>query len=181
METKECIKGRRSCRRFGEEKVDKDTLDSIVKLASYSPSWKNTQVVRYNVVENRSMLEAIAQDCILGFEYNAKTIRGCAALVVVSVVTGRCGYERDGSYTTSKGDRWEMFDAGIAAQTFCLAAHEAGVGSVIMGIFDDSKIANVIQLPKEQQVAALIAIGYPSMQPDMPPRKEVEQLVNYIK
>ena len=30
-----------------------------------------------------------------------------------------------------------MFDAGIAAQTFQLAAHECGIGSVVMGIFDE--------------------------------------------
>jgi hypothetical protein len=62
----------------------------------------------------------------------------------MTCVTGRCGYERDGSFSTPKGDRWEMFDAGIAAQTFCLAAHEMGLGTVIMGVFDENKVNEVI-------------------------------------
>jgi butyrate kinase len=44
----------------------------------------------------------------------------------IQYVAKRSGYERDGSFSTSKGEGWEMFDAGIATQTFCLAAHEKG-------------------------------------------------------
>ena len=44
-----------------------------------------------------------------------------------------------------KGDRWQMFDAGIASQSFCLAAYEQGLGSVILGIFDDAKVASIIR------------------------------------
>ena len=95
------------------------------------------------------------------------------------MVKNRSGYEKDGSYTTSKEDRWEMFDAGIATQTFCLAAHEQGVGSVIMGIFDETKIAEVIDVPEGQQVAALIAIGYPVFEPEAPKRKEVSELLSF--
>ncbi len=50
------------------------------------------------------------------------------------------GYEHDGTFSTPQNDRWEVFDAGIATQTFCLAAHAKGVGSVILGIFDEEKI-----------------------------------------
>lgn len=53
----------------------------------------------------------------MDFKYNANTIRHCPLLMVVAIVHGRSGFERDGSYSTSKEDRWEMFDAGIATQT----------------------------------------------------------------
>lgn len=179
METMECIKTRRSCRAFTEERVSHEVLEEIVGAAAYAPSWKNTQITRYVVVEDKEKMKEIADDCILGFAYNANTINQAAALVVVSMVTGRSGYERDGSYTTSKEDRWQNFDAGIATQTFCLAAHEKGLGTVIMGIFDDAKVAKVVELPDNQQVAALIAIGYPKATPDTPPRKAVEELLSY--
>ena len=179
MEAMECIKTRRSCRKFKEEVVPHEVLGTIVGAAAYAPSWKNTQITRYIVVEDREKIEKIATDCVLGFEYNTKTIRNCADLVVVTMVKNRSGYEKDGSYTTSKEDRWEMFDAGIATQTFCLAAHEQGVGSVIMGIFDETKIAEVIDVPEGQQVAALIAIGYPVFEPEAPKRKEVSELLSF--
>jgi nitroreductase len=95
-------------------------------------------------------------------------------------VEKRSGFERDGSCTTSKGSDWEMFDAGIAAQTFCLAANEKGLGTCIMGIFDDAAVAEAINLPEGQKVGALIAIGYPAEEPAAPARKEVEQLVQFL-
>ena len=64
-----------------------------------------------------------------------------------------------------------MFNAGIAAQTFCLAAHEKGIGTCIMGIFDEYKIADVIGLPENQKVGVIIAAGYPDEEPTAPPRK----------
>lgn len=180
METIECIKSRRSIRRFKEEKVDHDTIQKIIEAARMSPSWKNTQVVRYNIVEDKSILENIANNCVLDFEYNQKTISKAPQLVVISMVEKRCGYERDGSFTTSKEDRWEMYDAGIASQTFCLAAHDMGIGTVILGIFDEEKIAKEISLPEGQKVAALIAMGCPNQECEAPKRKEVEELVRYL-
>lgn len=180
MEAIECIKTRRSIRKFTEEAVSHEVMEEIVGVAAYAPSWKNTQIARYIVVEDAAKKSAVAQNCVLGFEYNAKTIEGAPALVVVTMVKNRSGFERDGSYTTSKEDRWEMFDAGIATQTFCLAAHEKGLGTVIMGIFDEAKIAEVIDIPEGQQVAALIAIGHPAIEPEVPKRKEVADLVSFM-
>lgn len=180
MEAIECIKTRRSIRKFTKETVPHEVMEAIVSVAAYAPSWKNTQITRYIVVEDAEKKSAIAKDCVLGFEYNSHTIEDAPALVVVTMVKNRSGYEKDGSYTTSKEDRWEMFDAGIATQTFCLAAHEKGLGSVILGIFDEAKIAEVIEIPEGQQVAALIAIGYPAIEPEVPKRKEVSELVSFV-
>lgn len=180
MEAIECIKTRRSIRKFTNEMIPHEVVEEIVSVASYAPSWKNTQITRYIVVEDAAKKSAIAKDCVLGFEYNSNTIEAAPALVVVTMVKNRSGYERDGSYTTSKEDRWEMFDAGIASQTFCLAAHEKGLGSVIMGIFDEAKIEEVIPIPEGQQIAALIAIGYPAVEPEAPKRKSAAELISFV-
>lgn len=182
MKIEECIKSRRSVRKYSEEEISNEVLSEIVDLARFSPSWKNTQVVRYHVVKNPDIKEKIAQNCVLGFEFNAKTIVRCKALVIVSVVTKISGYEKDGSYSTSQEDRWEMFDAGIANQTFCLAAHSKGIGSVILGVFDENKIRQYISLPENERVTNLIALGYP-LEPAKsgPPRKEVSELLEIIE
>ena len=70
-----------------------------------------------------------------------------------------------------------MFDAGIAAQTFCLAAHEKGIGTVILGVFDDKKVGEIVGVPEGQTVATVIAMGYPVFAPEMPPRKSVDELL----
>ena len=182
MQVDVCIQTRRSVRKYSDQDISGDTLREIVDLARFSPSWKNTQVVRYHVVKNADLKEKIAQNCVLGFVFNAKTIVRCNALVIVSVVTKVSGYEPDGSYSTTQEDRWEMFDAGIANQTFCLAAHSKGVGSVILGVFDENKIRQYLTLPNNERVTNLIALGYPlEGAKNAPPRKEVSQLLEIVE
>ena len=177
MDFKEVVQGRRSIRKFTEDQIPHETMQEIVRLASCSPSWKNTQTVSYIIVEDEALKERIAQDCGRMYVYNGKTIAAAAAVAVLVTDTGISGYEMDGSYTTSKEDRWEMFDAGVAAQTFCLAAHNEGVGTVIMGIFDEQSLGSILGVQQEQKVAALICMGYPARVPAMPPRKSVEELL----
>ena len=174
MDALDCIKTRRSVRRFTEEVVTPEQVREVVAAAAYAPSWKNTQVARYILVEDRAN---IGTDCVLDFSYNAKTLAAAPALVALTMVTGRSGFEKDGSYSTPLEGHWQSFDAGIAAQTFCLAAHALGLGTVIMGIYDPAKVAKVLNVPEGQTVAALIAIGHPAQDPVAPPRKSVDELL----
>ncbi len=180
MELKEAIKARRSIRNYTDEKVPEEVVREIVETARFAPSWKNGQIARYYVVEDAALKQKIADSCVMGFTYNTGTLTRAAAIVVLAYVEKRSGYEKDGSYTTSKENAWEMFDAGIAAQTFCLAAADKGVGTCIMGIFDDKAVAEAISLPEGQRVGALIAMGYGAEAPQPPMRKDVEELVTFL-
>jgi len=176
MTAKECIVGRRSIRQFTEQAVSPEVLEDIIATASYAPSWKNTQITRYTAVtgaakEKLSKLTSV-------FPGNSSRMESAPMVVAVSVVKGRCGYERDGSFSTVKEDGWQMFDAGIASQTFCLAAHELGLGTVIMGIFDDT-LSDVLEIPENQELVNLICIGHPAEAPEMPKRKSVSDLLSY--
>jgi len=179
MELIEGIRTRRSIRRFTEQAVPAETLERIVATAAYAPSWKNTQTARYIAVTDAALRRKIAEDCVLGYAGNHAIITGAPVLIVLAAVDGRSGYERDGSFATAKGTHWQSFDAGIAAQTFCLAAHNEGLGTVIMGIFDGAKVAEAVRLPEGQSVSALIALGYPAVDPAAPPRKDADTLLSY--
>ena len=180
MDIHECIENRRSIRRFNDKAVAWETVQDIVKAATFSPSWKNSQTVRYTVTNDPEMIEKFAANAMASFEKNANTLRSAKALAVQSVVTGICGYNPDGSYTTNKNDSWEMFDAGISAQTFCLAAHSYGVGTVIMGIYDEAACASLAGIPDTERVTALIAMGYPEEPANMPKRKELDEILRKI-
>lgn len=179
MTAKECIKGRRSIRKFTAQPIDHSLLAEIVETASYVPSWKHTQIVRYIAVEGE-MKDKIADECTSAYPNNGTIIKGAPMLIVVTVIRNRCGFERDGSFSTHRGDSWQMFDAGIASQTFCLAAYEHGIGSVIEGIFDDQKTGELLGVPEEREVVALIPIGYPDEEPAALKRKTAEDLLTYM-
>ena len=135
MNVNECITSRRSIRKYKPDPVDHSLIESIVSMASYSPSWKNTQITRYIAIDDSS--------------------------------------------STKKEDRWQMFDVGAACQTFCLAAKEKGLGTVIMGIFDEDKITELLEIPEERELAALIAVGWPDIDPEAPKRKSVDDLLQF--
>ena len=106
MNTVDCIKSRRSIRRFKPDSVKHSLIEEIVSAASFSPSWKNTQITRYIAIEDPSLLGKIADDFTPS--YNSDIIRQTPVLIAVTYIKGRCGFERDGSYTTEKKDRWPV-------------------------------------------------------------------------
>lgn len=178
MTAKECILGRRSIRKFTDAPVSHELLAGIIETASYAPSWKHTQIVRYIAVEGE-LKDRIGNECTSTFPNNGKIIVNAPMLIAVTVIKNRCGYERDGSFTTPRKDTWQMFDAGVASQTFCLAAHEAGLGSVIVGIFDQDKVEALLEIPPERELVALIPVGYPAEEPAAPRRKPVTELLAF--
>ena len=178
MTAKDCIKGRRSIRKFKAQPIDRELLSEIIETASYAPSWKHTQITRYIAVTGE-LKDKLAAECTSAYPKNGEIIMQAPMLIVVTYIKGRSGFERDGSFSTAKEGSWQMFDAGVAAQTFCLAAYEQGIGSVIMGIFDEAKAASLLNIPEEREIVALIPIGYPDEEPVAPRRKPVEDLLSF--
>ena len=179
MTANDCIKGRRSIRKYKDTPVDHALLNEIIETASYAPSWKHTQIARYIAVEGE-LKNRIAKECTDMFPGNGAIMANAPMVIAVTVIKGRSGFERDGSYTTHRGDSWQMFDAGVACEAFCLAAYEQGLGTVIMGIFDHQEASNLLAIPEERDLVALIPLGYPSESPVAPRRKSVEDLLSYM-
>ncbi len=117
--------------------------------------------------------------CTSLYPPNGQIISNAPMVIAVTIVKGRCGFERDGSFSTPRGDSWQMFDAGIASEAFCLAAYEQGLGTVILGLFDEAEASRLLNIPEERELVALIPIGYPAQTPAAPRRKVVEELLSY--
>jgi len=182
MEAIEMIKGRRSVRQFKDTKVDRSVLEEIVEVARFAPSWANFQVARYTFVDDTAKIKALATDGVNGFVYNIDTLKNAKGVAVLSFVKGKSGkLDPDASdYATSKSNVWEVFDAGLACQTFCLAAHAKGVGTCIMGIIDEQSISEILNLPKEETVAALIVYGYQDGDVEVTPRKKADEIMRFV-
>ncbi len=179
MEAIEMIKERRSVRKYKNEKVSRKLMSEIVELSRWAPSWANFQVARYTIVDNAEMIQAIYEHGVNGFAYNKNTLKNTQGVMVLSYIKGKSGTLGDDKPATSKAStQWEMFDAGIACQTFCLAAHAKGVGTCIFGIIDDSAISKIIGLPKDETVASIITYGFEEGEHTAPtPRMAVEDML----
>ena len=175
------IKERRSVRKFKNKKVDRETMKEIVSISRWAPSWANYQIARYTLVDDEATIKQLATDGVKGFVYNVNTLKNAQGVAVLSFVKGKSGKLDSDDYATSKANVWEVFDAGIACQTFCLAAHAKGVGTCIMGVIDDDSISEIVDLPEEETVAALIVYGYEDGHPSPTPRKDVDDIMRFVK
>ena len=175
------IKERRSVRKFKSEKVDRNTMKEIVSISRWAPSWANYQIARYTLVDDETTIKKLATDGVKGFVYNINTLKNAKGVAVLSFVKGKSGkLDKYGDYEASNTHVWEAFDAGIACQTFCLAAHAKGVGTCIMGVIDEDSISEIVGLPEEETVAALIVYGYEDGHPPATPRKNVEDIMRFV-
>ena len=180
MEFTEVIKGRRSIRKYADKPVTKEDIEKIIELTRFAPTWKNSQTARFHVILNQELKNRIAEEGTCNFSKNKLNIQSASGLVILTTVDGIAGYEKDGTFTTSKGTHWQSFDAGIACQTFCLTAYDRGISTLIMGIYDEAKIRNILNLPENESISALIAVGYADESPNAPKRKELSEVMEVI-
>lgn len=160
------------------KKVKREVIEQLVDAARWAPSWNNCKAVRYTVVDKEEYLQMLADTLIA--QENIHIVKNAPLIFVVSNVKKRSGYERNGCLSSVKGESWEMFDAGVACQTLCLAATELGLGTVIMGTFDEDGIAKFIGLPENEEMIALVACGYANEAPKAPRRKEVAEILRFL-
>ena len=70
METIQAIRSRRSIRKYQPKPVPHEVIEQIVADAAYAPSWKNTQIARYVLVEDRTTIDKMAEEMVLDFKLN---------------------------------------------------------------------------------------------------------------
>ncbi len=175
MELIEGIKKRRTIRKFNDKEISVDTIKEIVNISQYAPSWKNTQTVRYNLICDKSLIKTIAEG--VGSDWNKGIILGANKVMIITTVNNISGFERDGSPSTSKGTHWQSFDAGVFAYNFTLTAFSYGIGSVIMGIYNEAKIKEILNLPNTESVSCIIPIGYFDELPNAPKKKTSDDIL----
>ncbi len=167
---------RRSVRRYQSTGIEEDKLQKVLEAARWAPSWANTQCCELVVIKDEEIKKQLAG--ILS-KKNPATIAMEKAPVVIAV----CGrLEKSGFYNdkavTKLGD-WFMYDLGLTTQNICLAAHDEGLGTVIVGLFDHDGARDILNVPPTHEVVALVPLGYPDHEPPAPKRKAMEEFVHW--
>jgi nitroreductase len=170
------IRERRSIRRFQEKDIPEEVLTNVLEAARWAPSWANTQPWEIVVIKDQSIKEHI-QETVSPRNPSSLAIVNAPVLLVICGRLKKSGYYKD-SYPTKFGD-WFMYDLGLATQNLCLAAHNSGLGTVIVGLFDHDKVGEIIKLPQEHEVVVLVPLGYPDQNPSPPKRRERSEFVHH--
>jgi len=174
MDVMETIKGRRSIRKYKIDPVAEEAIQKVLEAVRWAPSWANTQCWEVIVVRDPNVKSELSRTLSKGNPATA-SMTDAPIVIVLCGKKGISGYYK-GQAATVKGD-WLMFDTGIAMQTLCLVAHELGLGTVVVGLFDHQKAEEILGVPQNVEVVAMTPLGYPATTGFTPKRKEISEFV----
>jgi nitroreductase len=80
-----------------------------------------------------------------------------------------------------KKKKYPQIDVGILAEHICLQAEELGLGTCMLGWFDQSAIQKLLNIPRKREIALIITLGYPSKEYPLRKkiRKDMDDIVTY--
>ncbi|MBO5287316.1 MAG: nitroreductase family protein [Clostridia bacterium] len=177
MELNECLKGRRSIRKYSYKEIDKSVIEEIVSYAQLSPSWKNSQTCRFYGVISEEGRRGVINSL---YEFNRERASGASAFIITTAVHGRSGFDADGSHSTHLGDGFQYFDNGLAVENLLLKAYEMGFGTLIMGLYYEKELRELLSVPENEKIVSVIALGYADISPEMPQRKELDKVLKIL-
>ena len=162
MSLLDVILSRRSIRKYENKEIPKEILQQILEAGRQAPSAVNRQPIRFVVVTDQNILKDLCDTIITRFVKEAPAvIVGCAD--VKSLMTGK----------------WAVVDTTIAMENMVIAAWALGIGSCWIGACNEQKVKEMLRIPKDWKVVALVTLGYPSEQPKPKKKKSFEELFNF--
>lgn len=146
--------------------MPEEKLKLILEAARLAPSAANRQEWKFIVVQERerrvSIMKAAGNQ---GFVAQAPVIIAAVSLNPGYIM--RCGVPS------------HPVDLAIAVDHMTLKAVEEGLGSCWIGHFEQERLKEILQIPKEYKVVVLLTLGYPADSPRPTQRKPLDEVVSY--
>ena len=179
MEFSKLLEERRSIRDYAKDTViNREELEQMIYAAQQAPSWKNSQSGRYYAVISKDNAELLRTTCLPGF--NRDRTVGAAGYIVTTFKSGNAGFAPDGTPTDALGNGWGAYDLGLQNANLLLKARELGYDTLIMGLRDEAKLREMLSIPDDEIMVAVIAIGKRASEPTKPSRKDIEEIVKFF-
>ena len=176
MNFKKLVESRRSIKYFDpSHQMQKDEINTLMKLALMSPTAFNIQHWRFTIVQNTELREKIKK-----ISFNQSQVTDASLLIVI---TGDLDawrknpkkYWRNADENTQNmmssmihnfyhhKDEMQrdevMRSCGMAAMTIMLAAKNMGYDTCPMDGFDFDAVTELLELPKNQIPVMFVAVG----------------------
>ncbi|OYT17613.1 MAG: NAD(P)H nitroreductase [Bacteroidetes bacterium 4572_77] len=171
------INKRESTRAYKSTPVEEIKLARCLEAARLAPSASNSQPWTFIVVNEPQLKQQVAQATFSKtVSFNKFTLE---SPIIIAVVTERSKIMAQmGNFL--KKQQYNLIDIGIATEHFCLQAAEDGLGTCIMGWFDEKKIKSLLNVPKNKRINIVISLGYPADEDIREKiRKPLNQIVRY--
>jgi nitroreductase len=177
---KELILARQSVRRYADTPVEPEKLNLCLEAARLAPSASNSQPWKFIVVDQEPLRTEVAKATFSDIKLiNKFTIQ--APVLIVIVMEKAKLITRLAMMVKKK--EWPLIDIGITASHFCLQATELGLGTCMIGWFEEEKIKKLLQIPSDKSIGLLITLGYAEEGYPLRTkiRKPIDEILRYNK
>lgn len=162
-----------SVRQYANAAVPRAALERCLEAARLAPSACNSQPWRFIVVDDpttRNVLASAASGGVLPINHFVHTAPVLVAVLATKPkVSATMGAQL-------KRKPFAMMDVGIATEHFCLQAAEEGLGTCILGWFNETQVRVALDIPAEERPVLLLTVGLPAGAPPPRTRKPIQEI-----
>jgi nitroreductase len=148
--------------------VEEEKLLRILDAGRLSPSASNRQERRFVIIKDAKTRKLLCE-----------AARNQTFVAEAPVVIAACSVESE--YVMACGQLAYPIDTAIAVDHMTLQAVEEGLGTCWIGAFDEKKVKQILNIPENVRVVALLPLGYPCDIPDAKLRKGLAEIVMWEK
>ena len=171
----EVLTSRRSIRNYdATKKISEAEVRTLMAAVQEAPSWANQQPSKYYVAISPEKLAAV-QDLVGG---NKERIKNAPVLIVSTYERSKSGFFR-GNPANEVGDGWGAYDNGLSNCYLILQARAMGFDTLIMGMREADKLRQLFDIPENETVMAVIALGYRAAEPVQPRHRPLDDVVKF--
>jgi nitroreductase len=158
------LKSRRSIRVYQDKPVPQDLLRQILEAGRWAPTGANLQPWHFVVVTDQETRRKIGEVARFLFIKSSHVEKAPVILIL--------------GFDTRKG-KYGRYDVTLAGGNMLTMATHLGLGTCWIGAFDEPTVKEILEIPKNIEVIALITLGYPKEDAEVPPRIELEKIVHW--
>lgn len=149
---------RRSVRKYSGQKLPKKDMDLCLDAARFSPSACNSQPWKFIIVDDPAILSGLSASAFSGM-YSMNRFAADAAALIMIISEKQKIAPKLGSLL-QRTDLLKI-DIGIACAHIVLQARELGIGTCILGWFNERAIRKALSVPPGRRIELVISLGYP--------------------
>ncbi len=149
MDILEVIKTRRSIRKYTPDSISEQEINKILEAGRWAPSADNSQPWKFVALRDPEGRKRLA-DILTWGKFVSQAALGIA--VAINPKASECPVE----------------DGAAATQNMLLEAHSLGLGACWIGIYgseDEASAKKVLNIPEDERLLSIIAIGHPAETP----------------
>jgi len=167
MDVSECIRTRRSIRRYFDIPVPFEYVAQILDAGIHAPTAGNLQAIKFIVVTDEQKKLKIADACM--------TQSWISTAPVIIIICSEAE-KLDRMYGLRGKKLYSTQDCTCAAENMLLEAHNLDLGACFVSAFENEPLADILDIPKDIIPMVIIPLGYPDEQVPKPSKYELRDV-----